>query len=331
MAENILYFPYIHLPDNKWLYRSLLYWDQIGTITPVEFEIPESSLTNRLFDLNLAVPVHPEDVIYQSEKYVTSFIELVDDEDYPVKPGALVNGAGATKIHISKMVDIAEKLEERGLAKMEYWPWCDVESYTAAKFMAYLAGVVGGKKGMVPASDNIENLSSFISQTPEELHLKKKISQDRIQELDDILPVPSTLPDLKGLADFKQKHRDELLRFRSHIEHFTLDLQSFPSQAAKDLKIQQFKKDFAEEVTRIERMLEASKVSKLGLGSFLSLSSASFGMAASVMATGAGSLIGAVAAALGLAGAGYSTFKQLKDSKAEVKQSFAAYAIAYKQ
>jgi hypothetical protein len=163
------------------------------------------------------------------------------------------------------------------------------------------------------------------------MKLQKKISLDRIKVLDDILPVPSRKPNLKKLASFKDKHRDELLKFRNHIEHFTLELQSYPSQAGQDLKILQFKKDFAGEVKRVEKMLEENRISKPDLGSFLSLSSASFGTAAALMATGAGSLFGAVAAALGLVGAGYSTFKKLKGSRAEVKHSFAAYAIAYKQ
>ena len=158
MESSILYFPYIHLPDNNWLYRSLLYWDTIGTIIPVEYKIPKHSLTHQLFDLKLAEPIHPEPFIYAYDvkTFTESFIELIDDEQYPVKPGALSRGDNTTRIHISKMIDIAEKLEERGLAKMTQWPWCKVESYTAGKFMAYLAGVVGGETKMTPATDSLE-------------------------------------------------------------------------------------------------------------------------------------------------------------------------------
>lgn len=37
MAENVLYFPYIRVPDNDWFQRVLLYWDSVGSIVPYEY------------------------------------------------------------------------------------------------------------------------------------------------------------------------------------------------------------------------------------------------------------------------------------------------------
>ena len=34
IKNNLLYYPYINLPENTWLTQMLLYYDQIGTITP---------------------------------------------------------------------------------------------------------------------------------------------------------------------------------------------------------------------------------------------------------------------------------------------------------
>jgi hypothetical protein len=36
MADAVIYFPYIRVPDNEWFTRVLLYWDQLGTIVPEE-------------------------------------------------------------------------------------------------------------------------------------------------------------------------------------------------------------------------------------------------------------------------------------------------------
>ena len=331
MESSILYFPYIHLPDNNWLYRSLLYWDTIGTIIPVEYKIPKHSLTHQLFDLKLAEPIHPEPFIYAYDvkTFTESFIELIDDEQYPVKPGALSRGDNTTRIHISKMIDIAEKLEERGLAKMTQWPWCKVESYTAGKFMAYLAGVVGGETKMTPATDSLEELSHFISISPEEQLLEKSLADERVKVLDSILPVPSRKPDLKRLAAFKERHRDELVNFRKHIENFLLELESTPTQALKARKMDRFKSDFEEEIGKLEKLIEENRLSRPKLGSILSLSSASFGTIAATLATGQGALFGAVAAALGLAGAAHSTYKSFKEAEEQIKHSFAAYALKY--
>lgn len=330
MESSILYFPYIHLPDNKWLYRSLLYWDTIGTIIPGAYKIPRHSLTHQLFDLELAKPIHPEDVIYgHGINFTESFIEFIDDEQYPVKPGALSRGENTTRIHISKMRDIARELEERGLAKMPHPPWCKVESYTAGKFMAYLAGVVGGKTKMTPATDSLEELLNFISISPEEQLLEKSLADERVKVLDSILPVPSHKPDLKRLATFKEHHRDELVSFRKHIENFLLELEGDPTQALKARKMDRFKSDFEEEINRLEKLIEENRLSRPKLGSILSLSSVSFGIVAATLATGQGALFGAVAATLCLAGAAHSTYKRIKEVEGQVKHSFAAYALKY--
>ena len=35
--DNLLYFPNISIPKTPWLYKSLLYWDTVDTITPEAF------------------------------------------------------------------------------------------------------------------------------------------------------------------------------------------------------------------------------------------------------------------------------------------------------
>lgn len=330
MKSSILYFPYIHLPDNNWLYRSLLYWDTIGTIKPIEYEFPQDSLTQQLIDLELAKAIEPEPVIYGHgrKNFTKTFIEFIDDEQYPIKPGALSRGGSSTRIHMSKMIDVAEELSDRGLAETGHGFWCDVETHTARKFMVYLAGVVAGKE-MTPATDGIEELSNFISISQEEQALEKKLAAERIAVLDRILPVPSQKPDLQKLAKFKEDNRDELIQFRKHIEKFLLELEIVPTQILKERKIADFKSDFREEISRLQKLIEENKLSRPKLGSILSLSSAAFGTVAATLATGPGALFGAVAATLGLAGTAHATYKNIKRVNEEVQHSFAAYALKY--
>lgn len=41
-GNKILYFPYISVPRDPWLFRTLLYWDEVGSIVPMSFlENPE--------------------------------------------------------------------------------------------------------------------------------------------------------------------------------------------------------------------------------------------------------------------------------------------------
>jgi len=35
--SKVLYFPYISLPKSNWMIRTLLYWDEIGSIVPINY------------------------------------------------------------------------------------------------------------------------------------------------------------------------------------------------------------------------------------------------------------------------------------------------------
>lgn len=52
----ILYYPTISIPTNDWLRRSLLYWDEIGSIVPVDYE--ENTLIPYSPDIQFLVIVH---------------------------------------------------------------------------------------------------------------------------------------------------------------------------------------------------------------------------------------------------------------------------------
>ena len=37
IRNNVLYYPYVNLPESAWLIRMLLYYDKVGTITPPSY------------------------------------------------------------------------------------------------------------------------------------------------------------------------------------------------------------------------------------------------------------------------------------------------------
>src|SRR5438034_425180 len=37
MSQNVLYFPYIRVPDNEWSTHVRLYWHQVGSLVPSEY------------------------------------------------------------------------------------------------------------------------------------------------------------------------------------------------------------------------------------------------------------------------------------------------------
>jgi hypothetical protein len=36
-VQNVIYFPYIRVPESEWFTRVLLYWKQVASIVPYEY------------------------------------------------------------------------------------------------------------------------------------------------------------------------------------------------------------------------------------------------------------------------------------------------------
>src|SRR5437763_444529 len=81
IRNNVLYFPYIAVPNTVWFTRILLYWDQIGSIVPYDYiENPEmhDEYTRSLVEANLVVQVMPGMYLYNAPSVTPSFIEYLE-------------------------------------------------------------------------------------------------------------------------------------------------------------------------------------------------------------------------------------------------------------
>ena len=62
MVVDVIYFPYIRVPNNEWFTRTLLFWDNIGSIVPMEFMRNREQLgpyMNNLIKEKLVTPIIP--------------------------------------------------------------------------------------------------------------------------------------------------------------------------------------------------------------------------------------------------------------------------------
>lgn len=61
--SNLLYYPYINVPRTDWTLRTLLYYDNIGSIVPQEyFYEPERNYDEFMLELvrnELVTPINP--------------------------------------------------------------------------------------------------------------------------------------------------------------------------------------------------------------------------------------------------------------------------------
>lgn len=175
MADKVLYFPYIRVPENVWFTRVLLYWDEVGSIVPSEYiRVPESLGTymRELVQAELVKTVVPPDYTYKIPRFREAFLELVDQNQIIAnRRGIALERNETFRIHIEKSGDaLAEALYDRGLARPAGYPWLEVEKLTADLFMAYLASVLGKLEDlqMNPITDRADTLSVF-SKSPQNI------------------------------------------------------------------------------------------------------------------------------------------------------------------
>lgn len=228
--SNLLYYPYINVPRTDWTLRTLLYYDNIGSIVPQEFFYePERNYDEFMLELvrsELVTPINPLDVLHNPWESTRPFIELIQDNEKKLKKAqkrfigghrGSIHGDKFSKanIHSDKFdQEIFYQLEQLGLAESDEGRWYSVEKKTANNLMNFLATLISAKTERLPTTDYVRpfyNRSSF-----------KKVQQKRETILTSLIPFPEDI-NLTRLLKFKEKHSNLLEAFRTQVELIALD------------------------------------------------------------------------------------------------------------
>jgi len=229
--ENALYFPFISVPESSWFTRILLYWDKVGSIIPFEFvKAPErlSKYTRDLLTDELLIQVHPGQYVWQAPRFREAFVEFI--ESLPLhnirQRRASLRNHETFRVHTEKMQEIADYLVAARLAEKVDWSWCDVEKKTADEFMGYLAALLGKIEGVesTPVTDTSANLEPFLLASQSVGRVEARIAPLRRIVLEQLLPVPEHPVSSATLRSFKQRHGQQLRRFRYSIEQEIADI-----------------------------------------------------------------------------------------------------------
>ena len=144
---NVIYFPYIRVPQDEWFTRVLLYWDKIGSIVPMDYVDDPSKLGKYMYNLvqeGLVKQIIPHQYVHDIPNFTEAFLQYVDNPNYPVLQGVIERKRVPTiPVHMEKLGPIGDELCQRGLARQQDWRWYNIEDYTANQFMAYLAASLG--------------------------------------------------------------------------------------------------------------------------------------------------------------------------------------------
>jgi len=231
MRAKALYFPYINLPDDDWLYLMLLYWDQLSSILPSAYIFNPEELAPHmplLMKEGLVKPIYPQEVLHDVTDFGKPFLNYIRRH---VRRRQLRDTGPEDRvpIHIEKLGGVADELVDLRLAMPAEYPWFNMDRRVANVFMSYLASVIGS----LPEVD-----STSVTNDTDCFHLligyQVRIHPERVRlrhlVLKDIFPFPRGQITLNKIVKFKEKYGNELARFRNKIESLCIDLSNVPQQ-----------------------------------------------------------------------------------------------------
>lgn len=320
--NNALYFPYISIPNSTWIMQTILYWDKVGSIVPIEFTYTPGQLDpfmQELVQARLVEQIIPLHYIPRISKFENEFINFLDNNPELSKDKDQAK-MEFDLIHIEKLGNLVKEIEKRKLGKKSNGQWFQMEKKVAWCFMTYLALGISKVTDFKPITDRPNGLSTL--GTKPYLSLWSKQNTIRTQLLENVLPVPTRISRLADIHDFKERYYTQLLSFRNYIEQKALDIAAAPEE------------QFEERVyrTREEIELRAHEIysrmqEKFPHVSFASMFSvfASVGTLVKGVATRDGYDI--VSGMAGLIEAADAAFGSNKQAKNEIGREPLAYAV----
>ncbi len=315
MADNLLYFPYINLPKTDWTVRTLLYYEKVGSIVPMDFFYePEKNYDPFMLDLvrqELVVPINPMEKLEHPWELNKPFLDFIQSDGYNINRKResfdLIKGPVKQLKFLQRISSISSQkfdgdlmysLSQLGLARRTKKNWYAVEKITANYLMAYLASVLAGKMNMLPTTDksfSIDFLRQFRRVT-------YKVSNKRDEILKELIPMPEEI-NITKLQKFKYKNLDNLNRFKNVVEQIALnpiyDDNELLSEKIKELK---FEKD------ALTSKMNESKLGAIFFGTACGIFGAAQGLAT---AATVGAVVG------GLPGFASAIYSALHIEKAE--------------
>lgn len=258
MFDSALYYPYIHIPDNLWLRRAILYWDKIKPIVPreLEREIPAKHISRELKSYGVLDFIYPEDILNygEGEQLSKSFLNIIDSEEFTSKIGPPEKRNYNRKIHTDKFTGaLLSELRGRELHKNGDGPWLLLENHTGILYMGFLASCLANRLNLEPVTDDKLYQNSFLwSQLVPSNRPELSISF----VLEKLLPAPREEVPVKKIVKFKEKHERELLTFRRAIRSAVCSLKSVTDELEYKRKLESVKDEIKEQCLILDRRLK---------------------------------------------------------------------------
>ncbi len=270
MSPNALYYPHVHVPEDQWFTRVLLYWDRVGAIVPYDYvDQPErlGTYMQALVREGLVEQVIPGGYLWRVPNFTGAFLRHTDakfgrrgepyQSDWATRHSETLRGV---PVHMEKLFDLAEKLCERGMAtrdnRRDDSPWIFVEPRVATDFMAYLAGVLGQLTDapFAPITNERASLEPFFEQTG-----KDRRVEVREQLLERVLPAPERPLEAVRLREFKEAYKDQFSRFRKQLEENVSEIATIRDERLQQMRLNDITKSLQEEIGELTARMDEQR------------------------------------------------------------------------
>jgi hypothetical protein len=213
MRTKALYFPYINIPEDDWLYLMLLYWDQLSSIAPSEAFYDRRRLLPHMSTLmkeGLVYFIEPQNFIENKDEFAKPFMGFVRRSVRTSKIPVRENALERFPVHVEKLGPVADELVSMGLATSSDYPWYVMDRWVADSFTAYLASFLGSFPEVNSAPiTNSEICFRLLGGYPRKAVRERTIQ--RYEILKNILPFPKD--ELRLDKVIKLKYHRELSQF----------------------------------------------------------------------------------------------------------------------
>jgi hypothetical protein len=327
--SNALYFPYINLPKVDWTFHTLLYWDKLASIIPMDHLYDPQYLEPFMRDLvreGLVDQLFPGAYLWEMPAFTTSFEAYIRRRLMRVQRNTFRASARPeprVKIHMEKMGDIPGVLTEFGVAEKVDGPWYAVDESVANLFMAYLATCLGALPAVnaAPVTHDTKYAAAFGDLRPnyariDSIHKAKA----RTAIIRALLPRPAETVTLDQVLRFKERHAVLLPAFRLLVETRSAEIARIADAEERSQATQLFIqtcKQRAEEIASAMRPTWG----KIAFGSLTPL----FGAGLALHGADVGNLELYAGAALSFAGAAYQAISTVPGNREQLLRRPLAY------
>jgi hypothetical protein len=229
---------------------------------------------------------------------------------------------------------IAAALTERNLAGRAAGPewdaWIDVEKRTGNLLMAYLAAILGRRRGreMDPITDSEECLAVFADLPKGAGGTTAPHESIRTVILADVLPAPTASIPPAELAKFKTDHHDSLVGFRTAVEQSVISAAAIDDVRLRAEKVKLTRQELEGQLEEITRRMQERRWRRIGLGTLGAVAASAFALADAVVTHGT---LTQASGSLGLASAMYAAFGETRTPKELLGRPMAYAALAHRR